>query len=226
LSDVPANAEGSQAALGALQAAMDTYWAISPDTWQRFREICRVRELVRRETLYRIGEVPRTFAFVVRGLLRVYVIDEDGAEYNKNFFEEGTFPGSMAALLTDSPSRFGADALEPSIVVEIDFGGFRRLLLAAEDLKLFHIHYLEKNWLLDKDAREVALVQEDAAARYERFLQDAPAWPRDCRCTTSPPIWASRPHSSAASEKLRRLDLCKGSVGLRWPSLLPASTAR
>ena len=41
-------------------------------------------------------------------------------------------------------------------------------------MKLFQIHYLEKNWLLAKDAREIELVQEDATARYLRFIDEYP----------------------------------------------------
>ena len=161
-------------ALTALRTALDSYWPITEPTWERFRAICRVRDLAKSELLYRMGDLPTSFAFVVSGLLRVFVIDAKGGEYNKNFFEQSSFPGSMAALLTKTPSRFSIDALEPSTVVEIDFAGFRALLLASEDLKLFQIHYLEKNWLLEKDAREVALVQEDATARYARFLRERP----------------------------------------------------
>jgi hypothetical protein len=56
----------------------------------------------------------------------------------------------------------------------LDFPAYRSLLLQRDDLKLFQIHYLEKNWLLDKDAREIAIVQEDASQRYVRFIQDYP----------------------------------------------------
>lgn len=163
-----------EVAFAVLKKTLDSYWPITGETWERFTGICRLRELRRGELLYRIGDVPPSFAFVFSGLFRLFVIDEKGSEYNKNFFEEGAFPGCMTALLTNAPSRFAIDALEPSTIIEIDFTGFRKLLLEAEDLKLFQIHYLEKNWLLDKDAREVALVQEDAAARYERFLRERP----------------------------------------------------
>ena len=163
-----------EAAFAALKKTLDSYWPISGETWERFKSICRLRELSKADVLYQIGEIPLSFAFVYSGLFRLFVIDEKGSEYNKNFFEEGAFPGCMTALLTDTLSRFAIDALEPSTIIEIDFAGFRKLLMQAEDLKLFQIHYLEKNWLLDKDAREVALVQEDAAARYDRFLRERP----------------------------------------------------
>ena len=84
------------------------------------------------------------------------------------------FPGSMVALLTNETSCFEIEALEDSQVIFIDFKKYRELLLKYEDLKLFHIYYLEKNWVIHKDGREVDIVQKDADERYEDFEQNYP----------------------------------------------------
>lgn len=47
--------------------------------------------------------------------------------------------------------------------------------MEESDLKLFHIFYLEKNWLMAKDAREIEIVQENAGQRYQRFLKEYPS---------------------------------------------------
>ncbi len=159
----------------ALRKTMESYSPLSDETWSRLRSICKFRTVDKHDILYQTGEVPTSYSFVYSGLFRVFVTDEQGNEYNKNFFDEGTFPGSMAALLNSSPSLFTIDALETSSVIEIDFIGYRKLLLEKHDLKLFQIYYLEKNWLLKKDAREVEIVQEDATQRYQRFLLEQPS---------------------------------------------------
>ncbi|WP_116473540.1 Crp/Fnr family transcriptional regulator [Zobellella maritima] len=167
--------EGKARAFAALRQALAGYYPLGDDTWAAFRAICRYRELARHEVLYRAGELPDSFAFVHAGLFRVYVVDDKGNEYNKNFFDEGRFPGAMTALLKNEPSRFTIEALEDAAIIEIHFQKYRRLLLARDDLKLFQIHYLEQNWLLAKDAREVELVQEGATQRYLRFLREYPS---------------------------------------------------
>ncbi len=161
-------------AFGALKKAIDSYNPLAVGTWELFRSICKYRRLKKHEVLYSLGEIPASFAFVYTGLFRTFITDDKGNEYNKNFFYEGTFPGSMAALLRNEPSQFAIVALEPAQIIEIDFPAYRTLLLERDDLKLFQIHYLEKNWLLAKDAREIAIVQEDATQRYLRFIQDYP----------------------------------------------------
>ncbi|WDE03347.1 Crp/Fnr family transcriptional regulator [Thalassomonas viridans] len=156
----------------ALHKAMSAYYPISGQTWREFTDICELVSIEKNEFLYPVGQVPNSFAFVYSGLFRLFIADEKGNEYNKMFFDENTFPGSMVALLKNGPSRFAIEALEASKVITINFNGFRRLLASREDLKMFHIHYLEQNWLIAKEAREVALVQEEAQARYLRFLDE------------------------------------------------------
>lgn len=161
-------------AFNALKNTMESYASLSEATWADLVALCTFRELQKHQVLYPLGDIPASFAFVARGLFRSFITDEKGNEYNKNFFYENTFPGSMVALLRHEPSQFAIVALEPAQIIEIDFTAYRKLLLQRDDLKLFQIHYLEKNWLLAKDAREIAIVQEDATQRYLRFIQDYP----------------------------------------------------
>ncbi|MFD1215905.1 Crp/Fnr family transcriptional regulator [Microbulbifer celer] len=163
-----------KAAYIALRNTLEGYYPLSDATWSAYRSICTWRQISKGAVLYPAGEVPHAFAYVYQGLFRVYVLDDKGAEYNKNFFAEGRFPGSMTALLRREPSRFTIEALEDAAIIEIDHAGYRRLLEMHDDLKNFHIHYLERHWLMDKEPREVALVQDEASVRYRRFLEDFP----------------------------------------------------
>jgi hypothetical protein len=57
-------------------------------------------------------------------------------------------------------------------LLQINFREYRHLLEVCNDLKWFQILYLEKNWVIDKEKREVALVQENATERYLRFKEN------------------------------------------------------
>lgn len=161
-------------AFDALKKVMDSYSPIGEESWAAIVAISKYRELKKQQVLYALAKTPSSFAFVYSGLFRTFIADEKGTEYNKNFFYEGTFPGSMTALLRHEPSEFAIVALEPAQIIEIDFPAYRALLHQREDLKLFQIYYLEKNWLLAKEAREIAIVQEDATQRYLKFIEDYP----------------------------------------------------
>lgn len=155
----------------ALKKSLESYSSISDETWQALRDFSKFRALTKHSLLYRAGEVPNSYAYVYQGLIRCFVCDEKGSEYNKNFFDEGMFPGAMTALLTTSPSALAFEAIEDTLIIEIDFSAYRKLMIEKDDLKLFQIYYLEKNWLLAKDTREIEIVQDNATARYLRFVE-------------------------------------------------------
>ncbi len=158
-------------ALAALRQSLSSYTQISDSTWHDFQAICTFKTLNKQCLLYRQGDIPRAFSYIYQGLVRCFSCDEKGTEYNKMFFDEGKFPGSMTALLTTSPSQLTFETIEDALLIDIDFAGYRSLMLNNDEIKLFQIYYLEKNWLLAKDAREIEIVQQDARARYLRFIE-------------------------------------------------------
>lgn len=156
----------------ALKHSLESYAPISDESWEALRAISKFRSLTKDTLLYRAGDIPQSYAYICQGLIRCFVCDEKGKEYNKNFFDEGMFPGSMTALLMSSPSMLTFEAIEDTLIIEIDFSAYRKLMIDKNDLKLFQIYYLEKNWLLAKDSREIEIVQDDATARYLRFINN------------------------------------------------------
>ncbi|GLX79629.1 hypothetical protein tinsulaeT_29690 [Thalassotalea insulae] len=154
-----------------LRHSMESYAPLSDSTWQAFCAITQIKLLPKASVIVGLGDIPKSYYYIYRGLVRGYTSNEKGDQYNKNFFSEGMFPGTMTALLTNTPSRFALETIEETELVDINFKEFRQLLLEKDDLKLFQIHYLEQNWLLDKDQREIEIVQQDAAMRYHKFIK-------------------------------------------------------
>ena len=128
-------------AFDALRKSLCSYAPISDDTWQDFMAICKFKPLTKHSILCHIGSIPTSYSYIYHGLVRCYSCDEKGNEYNKVFFDEGTFPGSMTALLASTPSLLAFEALEDSLIIEIDFIAYRKLMLHSEELKLFQINY-------------------------------------------------------------------------------------
>ena len=138
-----------------LRKVIESYSPLSDETWSNLSKIIKIQSIKKGDYPCRFGDVAKELIFVVDGLLRAYILDEEGHEYNKNFFLENNFAGSTVSLLTQNPSNFEIEALEDSTLIMIDYGKFRELLL-------------------EKEAREVALVQESATQRYQTFIQTYP----------------------------------------------------
>jgi CRP-like cAMP-binding protein len=164
----------SAQAASALRDAMQAYAPIEDETLSLLLDCARVVEVDKDGFYCRQGDRVSEFGFVLAGLLRYFVRDVDGNDYNKIFFDEGTFPGPIAALLRGEPADVSIQALEPSRVLSFDFAGYRAVLAERRDLMWFQIRYLERNWLLKKEPREFSLVQEEAAVRYRRFRDESP----------------------------------------------------
>ncbi|SFC41888.1 Crp/Fnr family transcriptional regulator [Pseudoalteromonas denitrificans] len=154
-----------------LQQTLNLYHILPDDAWQAYLACCTVKKVKKGEIIYFIGSMPTSFAFIHQGLMRAYVIDKNGNEYNKNFFAEGRFPGCMSALLNNKPSWMEVQALENSEIVIINHAQFRDALFNFPDLMKFQIHYLEAHWLLEKEPKEVSYLQFEAKTRYLRFLE-------------------------------------------------------
>ena len=111
---------------------------------------------------------------VAKGALRAFITDTEGNSYNKNIFLEGDFAGSTASLIQQIPSYFAIEALENSILININYKKYRDLIFQNDDLKNFYIAYLEKNWVIEKEQREISLVMENATERYLDLLAKHP----------------------------------------------------
>ncbi len=161
-------------AFNSLKASIDSYSPLSSETWHTLQKLCKFESVASNSTIYTPGDVPETFSYVYTGLLRAYICDEEGNEYNKRFFSEGSFPGVMVALLLSEPSTFTIETLEDSQLIHINHDGYRQLLNNSLDLQRYHIKYLEKNWLINQEKREVSLIQDSATLRYQQFLCENP----------------------------------------------------
>lgn len=159
-----------------LRVIMNNYHPISDQCFEALKAISTVREFKKNQQLIRMGEIPKKYYFLHLGLIRAFTLNshDHSKEVNKAFFEEGRFPASVIASLKQVESEICLEALEDSLVIEFDHSGFRGLLDKYEDLKWYHIKYLEKHWVMEKEPFEISLIGAEAKQRYLDFLENYP----------------------------------------------------
>jgi CRP-like cAMP-binding protein len=157
-----------------LKLKIESYAQISMESWSLIESIIKFQELDKYEILLRNGQVAKNIHFVCKGALRAYVTDYDGNIYNKNIFLETDFAGSTVSYLLSTPSNFTLEALENTILISLDYKKYRYFIDNNVDLKNFYIAYLENNWVIEKEQREVSLVMENATERYLKLLSKHP----------------------------------------------------
>ncbi|WP_269235391.1 Crp/Fnr family transcriptional regulator [Flavobacterium flavigenum] len=157
-----------------LKQTFQSYSPISERSWKLIENTTEFQTLKKGETLLQNGEIAKNLHFIAKGILRAYITDQQGNFYNKNLFFENAFAGSKVSLMLQTPSHFSIEALEDCILINIDYQKYTKLINENDDLKNFYIAHLEKNWIIEKEQREISLVMQNATERYINLLQKHP----------------------------------------------------
>lgn len=59
-------------------------------------------------------------------------------------------------------------------MITFDYTEYKKLIYKHDDLKNFYIAYLEKQWIIEKEQREISIVTETASTRYLKLLAKSP----------------------------------------------------
>ncbi|MDM8176904.1 MAG: Crp/Fnr family transcriptional regulator [Pseudosphingobacterium sp.] len=93
----------------------------------RISSVSIIKKLRRRQYLLQEGDIWKHYAFVSKGCLRIYRLDEAGNEHILKFCVENWWAGDRESLLSGNPSRCFIDALEESVVIMITKENFDNL---------------------------------------------------------------------------------------------------
>ena len=86
------------------------------------------RELAINEVYIREGDVSQRLAFIEQGIIRAYMVKDNGDEATLFLRWEGQFIASHDTIINHQPSRFTYRALEPLSILEIDYAALEEVL--------------------------------------------------------------------------------------------------
>src|SRR5687768_7656093 len=81
------------------------------------------QKLKKGEFMLKAGEISRYGAFVAKGFLRSYVIDNKGKEHIMQFAPENWWISDKAGMKENAPATFFIDAIEDSGILLVDLNG-------------------------------------------------------------------------------------------------------
>ncbi len=99
------------------------------------------KKLRRRQYLLQAGEVCKYFAFVLRGALRQYSVDEKGLEHIMHFAVENWWVGDRESFVMLTPSRYHIDALEDCDLLLVTNAGLQDLIRTVPAIAV-----MVRNW--------------------------------------------------------------------------------
>lgn len=119
------------------------------------------------------GDVSRHIAFVVKGCLRSYSIDEAGEEHIGQFAIEDWWIGDLYSFFEEHPSTNTIDALEDSELLLLDRASMEKLCLTIPKFERFFRLILQANYV----ASQRRIMQSLSATAEERYLTFVKAYP-------------------------------------------------
>ena len=153
--------------LGPPPTAVETWWSSA-----------QCLQLQRGQPLLRAGEHWRHLWWVERGALRLYYLDRDGAESNKNFFLDGALCWPITPTLRQQPVMFHVEPMEDSVVWALPLpADGSEPLPSAGWAPWAALEHRALCALLDgKMQREQEFLLLSARQRYARLLEQHPQW--------------------------------------------------
>jgi len=137
------------------------------------RDLFIPRSMKKGELLLREGEVAKYGAFVCKGCLRSYVVDNKGKEHIVQFAPENWWLSDIDSMLHKKPSLYFMDAIEPTEVLLAEMTSFQKMLDQlpgfAESFRLG-----QQKHTAAKDKRIVSSLTADAETKYQEFLDKYP----------------------------------------------------
>lgn len=119
---------------------------LSPPVLEKLCSIWVPLSLKRKTILTRAGEIERHLYFVLEGVQRVYYFDDKDREATIIFSYPPSFSGVADSFLTQTPSRFYAETLTPSVLLRTSFFELNQLMQEHHEIE--HLIRLGTNFAL------------------------------------------------------------------------------
>jgi len=155
-----------------LYKKFNTYLPVDSSIINALEKISTIKTIGKNEYLSSIYDHQRHIGFVIDGILRVYHLNENGTENNKNFFTKNDL--FITSLDEKKDSSVFIQTITQCEMILFDYDDFMKLsadhdILESIFNKMF-IDYMNK-----KQQREIELLSLDAKDRYIQFVKNHPA---------------------------------------------------
>jgi CRP-like cAMP-binding protein len=131
------------------------------------------KKLRKRQYLLQDGDVCKYTAFVEKGMLRTYTIDEKGNEPILQFSMEGWWVADLYSFFTGEPSQFNVEALEDCELLLITEPSWNILLEKIPALERY-FRILIQNNLIATQRRLMGTMSETAEEKYLKLIKNFP----------------------------------------------------
>ena len=137
--------------------------------------LVKARRILKRQYLLQADTICRHESFVVEGCLRMFYMDEKGDEYTLRFAIENWWISDLESLLSGKPSGYHIEALENTIVLQLDVPS---LEILYNKIPLFDRYFriLHQHAFIAQSKRILQNISLTGEERYKKFMETYPQW--------------------------------------------------
>jgi len=149
-------------------------FSLTEAEFELVKQVSIIKRLRRKQYLLQEGDIWHYNAFVSKGLLRTYRVDEKGIEHIIQFSSENWWTGDRQSYHSEEPARYNIDAFENSEVILISKEDFPKLLQQLPALDSFMKELMERSFIALQN-RVHSNITFTAEEKYADFVKTHPA---------------------------------------------------
>lgn len=136
----------------------------------QFAATLTFEEFHKKDYFLEFGKVQKTIGFIINGLVRSSFIDKDGNEITVGFYAEGDYVTHYAAFLTQQPSNYSIQCLEPTTMVCLSYENMQWNYEHVPNLERYG-RLVAEEILKRQQARIESFIFQTAEERYIDFIK-------------------------------------------------------
>lgn len=140
----------------------------------KFASKCTIKELKKKEVFLQSGKVQKALGFITQGLVRSFYIDDGGNERTIGFYPEGDYATHYPAFITQKPSSYSIQCLEPTTFVCLSYEDLQWNYQQSPNFERYG-RLVTEEILKRQQARIESFLFQTAEERYLNFMESYPS---------------------------------------------------
>lgn len=146
---------------------------VSENDFEIIKSYFSLKKLRKKQYFLQEGEICKNFAFILKGAMRQYYVDEKGAEHFVQLGIENWWIGDRESWALLTPSRYNIDAWEDAEVLLVSYADVLKLSQQFPALMEMMRKMDEKNTIATQK-RITSTISHTSERRYADFVSEYP----------------------------------------------------
>lgn len=139
----------------------------------QFASKLTTRDLNKKDFFIQAGKTQKSIGFIASGLVRSFFIDNDGIERTVGFYPEGDYATHYPAFITQTPSSYSIQCLEPTSMVLLAYTDMQWIYQQLPGFDRYG-RLVAEEILKRQQARIESFIFQTAEERYLNFIERYP----------------------------------------------------